>query len=71
MSRVGLGACVAAAFARLVAPGTSPWGVAAGLPNRMPFVGAAVVTLGVGTVGFEDRGARPSLQWLRWLRSSR
>ncbi|MFO7854914.1 MAG: AI-2E family transporter [Paracoccaceae bacterium] len=54
---VGLGACVATAFAVLGVPNAALWGVAAGLLNYMPFVGAAVmtlVTLGVGIVSFED-----------------
>jgi predicted PurR-regulated permease PerM len=54
---ISLGACVAGAFAALGVPNAGLWGVAAGLLNYMPFVGAAVmtvVTLGVGVVSFED-----------------
>ena len=54
---IGLGASVAAAFALLGVPNAGLWGVAAGLANFMPFIGAAamtLVTLAVGIVSFED-----------------
>lgn len=54
---VVLGICVAAAFYVFGVPNSALWGVAAGLLNFMPFIGAAimaVVTLSVGLVSFED-----------------
>lgn len=54
---IGLGLSVSAAFAALGVPNAALWGVAAGLLNYMPFVGAAamaLVTLGVGIVSFAE-----------------
>ena len=54
---IGLGLGVAAAFAALGVPNAALWGVAAGLANYMPFIGAAgmtLITLAVGIVSFED-----------------
>lgn len=54
---MALGFCVAGAFYLFGVPNAALWGVAAGVLNFMPFIGAAImaiITLGVGLVSFDD-----------------
>ncbi len=52
-----LGLCVAGVFYLFGVPNAALWGVAAGVLNFMPFIGAAImalITVGVGLVTFDD-----------------